>query len=207
VTDAPSPDPTWGACRFCGVAVEPGVAKCGICGAPAPLSAAEVKGATGPTRRRIRLTGLLRTLIVVGVSVGLAVSLITLVLQGPPSVSDPLTTAGMYTIGPGNYTIISGEITGGDFVIGNFTTAAPVGTDLTLLVFNSTEISSYLAGEPSSSVYNVSPTDNGRIIYSAPYTDTFSFVFLNPYPVASGLNVQAYIVTNYESNVGDDGFG
>jgi hypothetical protein len=205
---APSaPDSTWGACRFCGVAVEPGARACGICGAANPLSAAELRTVQGPTRTRIRLTGLMRTLIVVGVSVGLAVSLITLVLQGPPVVGDPLTTTGTYTIGPGNFTIISGEITGGDFVIGNFTATDPVGTDLEVTVYNSTEAAAFLAGQPSTSVWTLAPTSDGRIIYSAPYTDTFSFVFSNPYPVSSHLTIEAYIATNYESNVGDDGFG
>jgi hypothetical protein len=207
VTDPRANEPSWGACRFCGVAVPPGATKCEICGAANPLSAEELKSVQGPVRRRIQLTGALRSLIVIAVAVGLAVSLITLVIQGPPNVSDPLTTAGSYAIGAGNFTVIAGEITGGDFVIGNFTSTDPVGTDLVLNVYNSTEMANYLSGLPAQSSYTLSPSANGRIVFSAPYTDVFSFVFLNPYPQSSHLTIEAYIATNYESNVADDGFG
>ena len=54
--------------------------------------------------------------------------------------------------------------------------------------------------------YTINATPAAEIVYSAPYTDYFAFVFENPYPVASHLNVTVYVATEYESNVGDDGF-
>ncbi len=140
------------------------------------------------------------------VVVGLAYSLVSVVLQGPPVVADPLTTAAMYHIGAGNITILSGEITGGDYVLGNFTTQLPSGASIQLAVYNSTEGAAFFTGSPSTPAYTISPTSDGRIVFSAAYTDTFYFVFTNPYPVASHLTVEVWITTTYESNVGDDGF-
>ena len=60
---------------------------------------------------------------------------------------------------------------------------------------------------PATPAYSISPAPTGRIIYSALYTDEYYFVFENPYPVSSGLALTVYITTQYESNVGDEGFG
>ncbi len=196
----------WGACQFCGVAVPPGSTKCDLCGAAAPLTAQQLTSAPPKVRRRVRLTGALRALIVIVVVVGLAYSLVSVVLQGPPVVADPLTTAAMYHIGAGNITILSGEITGGDYVLGNFTTQLPSGASIQLAVYNSTEGAAFFTGSPSTPAYTIAPTSDGRIVFSAAYTDTFYFVFTNPYPVASHLTVEVWITTTYESNVGDDGF-
>jgi MFS family permease len=92
---AAPPEPgTWGACRFCGVAVAPGAAKCGICGAADPIAAAALPTESRQVRRRVKLTGAFRTVIVLAVVIGLAYALISAVVQGPPVVADPLTTAG-----------------------------------------------------------------------------------------------------------------
>jgi hypothetical protein len=133
--------------------------------------------------------------------------MITLVLGGPPVVADPLTTDGLYTIGPGNFTIISGEITGGDFVIGNFSTSDPVGLNLELAVYNSTQMPQFIHGLSPIPLYTLGPSSTARIVFSAPYTDEYSFVFTNPYPVGSPLTYVAQISTTYESNVGNEGFG
>ena len=202
--DAPG---TWGACRFCGVATPAGAAKCPICGTERPLSAEEVRTAPRSLRRRLKLTGLLRTVIVVAVIAGLAYAIISAELQGPPVLTgDPLTTAGTYVIGPGNYTLISGEITGGDYVIGNFTSLSPVGTNIAVSVFNSSGWDAFAVHTPATPVWSLPATYDGRIVYSAPVTDNYYFVFENPYPVASHLTITVYITTEYESNVGDDGF-
>jgi hypothetical protein len=205
--DLPVRDGTWGACRFCGVAVPPGATQCTECGAPDPVTSSELPKLRGRVKRRLRTLNLLRTIVVVAVAVGLAYTLISLIVTGPPVVSDPLTTSGVYTIGAGNFTLISGEITGGDYVQGNFTTTDPAGTNLGVAVYNSTQIAQFLNGEDPAPQWSTGPTDSGLIVFSAPYTDTFTFVFTNPYPPSTHLTIEAYIVTVYESNVGDDGFG
>lgn len=206
---APTPDAsTWGACRFCGVAVEPGAAKCGICGAEDPVAAGEIKSAPPSVRRRIYFTGAFRAVIVVGLVLTLAVSLLTTVFQGPPNVADPLTTTGTYAIGPGNHTVISGEITGGDFVLGNYSAITPPGVNVTVSIYNQTQWDVLLGGGlPGSPLYSGTPGPDGRIVYSAPVTDTYYFVFGNPYPVGSGITINVYIATQYVSNVAADGFG
>jgi hypothetical protein len=207
VPDPPAPDPTWGACRFCGVAAPPQATQCPECGAPDPIASRELPKLRGPLRRRLTAVNLLRVLVVVGIAGGLAYTLVSLAVTGPPNIPDPLTTAGSYTIGAGNFTFLSGEITGGDYVQGNFTTTDPAGTNLGVAVYNSTQWVQFLEGQDPAPQWSTGPSDTGLIVFSAPYTDTFTFVFTNPYPPATHLTVQAYIVTEYESNVGDDGFG
>jgi hypothetical protein len=197
---------TWGACRFCGVAVPSGAKTCEICGAEAPLSAAELRTAPRSVRRRLAWTGLLRSLVVVVVIAGLGYAIVSAVLTGPPNVPDPLTTSGAYTLAPGAETVISGEITGGDYVVGNFSSVSPAGASVALAVYNSSGWSAYVGHGPATPVYSIGASGSARIVYSAPYTDTFYFVFTNPYPPSSALNVTVYIVTEYQSNVGDDGF-
>lgn len=196
----------WGACRFCGVAVATGADRCGICGDEGPLSAAEVRSAPRAVRRRLAWTGTLRALIVVGVIGALAYAIVSAVVAGPPNPADPLTTSGTYTIAPEAFALISGEITGGDYVVGNFTSVSPAGAELTVAVYNSTEWSIFAERGLATPVYTVGASSSARLVYSAPYTDTFYFVFGNPYPTESGLNVTVYVATQYESNVGDDGF-
>lgn len=203
----PPPDSTWGACSFCAVAVPPGATQCPICGAANPIRASQMTTVSRSQRRRLRATGAFRSLIVIAVSLGLAYTMISLVIQGPPVVADPLTTDGLYTIGPGDSTIISGEITGGDYVLGNFSTSNPVGLNLELAVYNSTQIPQFINGLGPIPLYSLGPAMTGRIVFSAPYTDEYSFVFTNPYPAGSHLTFVAQISTTYESNVGSEGFG
>ncbi len=205
---APTPEARgpWGTCRFCGVAVPSGAERCVECGADHPLSEAEIRAAPKRLRWRVRFTGALRTIIVVGVVGGLAYATLAAVLQGPPVLTgDPLTTAAGYRVGPGNFTEVSGEITGGDYVVGNYSSFDPVGTDIVFDVYNSSEWVSFAAGGSPNPVYSASPAYSGRIVYSAPVTDNYYFVFANPYPVTSHLTIGIYVATEYESNVGDDG--
>ncbi|HTW76527.1 MAG TPA: hypothetical protein VMG14_02020 [Thermoplasmata archaeon] len=208
MAQAPAVDPaTWGACRFCGVAVAPGAAKCGICGAEDPLPASALPTSDRRVRRRLRLTGALRTVIVVTVAVGLAYTLIAAVLQGPPIVADPLTTAGTYALGPGNFTVIAGNITGGDYVVGNWTSLNPPGMDIGIAVYNQSEYDWFQYGQGSpGSEWNNTPSASGRIVFSAAYTDTYYFVITNVVPPSAHITVDVYVTTEYESNVGDDGF-
>jgi len=202
-----SDPPPWGSCRFCGVAVPAGASKCEICGADGPLSAAEEAAAPPRVRRWLRLTRAFRTFVVVVVVVGLTYAILSAVLSGPPTLSsDPLTTEGTYTLAPGNYTVLSGEITGGDYVTGNFTTVAPRGVNIAVTVYNSSEWAQFTAGETPSALYSVSPTYNAQIVYSPQVTDTYYFVFTNPYPVSSHLTIGVYITTLYNANVANDGF-
>ncbi len=153
------------------------------------------------------MTGALRSVIVIGVCLVLAYSIITAVLSGPPVAADPLTTSGMYSLGPGNTTVISGEITGGDFVLGNYSAVNPPGVNVTLSVYNSTQWAVLTSGGlPGPAQWSPNPGPEVRILYSAAYTDTFYFVFGNPYPLWSNITINVYIVTEYESNVADDGF-
>jgi hypothetical protein len=198
---------TWGACRFCGVAVPAGASKCEICGAGAPLSAAEIPHAPRSVRRRLRFAGALRTLIVVGVIFALAYAIVSAELQGPPVLTeDPLTTTGTYSIAPGNFTLLWGEINGGDYVLGNFTSVDPAGSSITLAVYNSSGWAAFVAHAPVTPVWTLPSAYDARIVYSPLVTDNYYFVFSNPYPATSHLTIQVYIATTYESNSGDDGF-
>jgi len=208
VTDPPPSPGEWGACQFCGVANPPNATKCVICGADHPLRPAELPNAPRSVRRRIRLTGWLRSFIIIVVIVGLAYTLAGVILSGPPNVADPLTTAAMYAIGPGNTTVISGEISGGDFVIGNWTAVNPPGSNVSIVVYNQTQWSNYLSGTlPGTPQWTNSGGTSGRIVYSAPVTDNYYFIIGNPYPLSSHLVIDVYVVTEYQSNVADDGFG
>jgi hypothetical protein len=204
---APEPTPgTWGTCSYCGVAVPAGATKCPICGAEGPVPAGEMGRAPKPVRRRIRLTATLRTLIVVAVAVGLVYTLVAAVLSGPPTVPDPLTTAATYTLAPGNFTVISGNITGGDYVQGNYTAVSPPGIEVAVAIYNSSEWSWFTNGTGSPGVqWNNTPDAEGAIVFAAPYTDTYYIVIANPLPEASGITLQVYVATTYESNVAEDG--
>ena len=207
-SNPPSPAPAeWGTCPFCGVAVPAGAEKCGICGAAHPLSNAEVAAAPKRVRRWLGLTHAFRTLIVLAVVIGLTYAILSAVLAGPPSLTDdPLTTAGTYTIQPMNYTVISGEITGGDYVTGNFTTVDPVGVNIAVAVYNTSEWSEFTDGGNPTPLYTVNPTYNAQIVYAPEVTDNYFFVFTNPYPVSSHLAIGVYITTLYNANVANDGF-
>jgi len=203
--DAPTGD--WGICRFCGVAVAPGATNCGICGADHPLSAVDAAHPPAKVRRWLRLTGTFRVLIIITVIAGLSYAILSAELSGPPNLtSDPLTTAGTYVIGPGNYTVIYGDITGGDFVTGNFTAVAPVGVNIGLAVYNTSSWNEFRSGGAPAPLYSVAPTFNAKIVYSPLVSDTYYFVFSNPYPTSSHLTVGVYISTLYNANVANDGF-
>lgn len=202
-----APASVWGACRTCGAAVAPGVVACPLCGAAGPLSAAEVQHAPRAVRRRLRLTRLVRATIVVGVIVALAVALVPPVLTGPPSVADPLTTASSYRLAPGAMVAVVGEITGGDYVLGNYSTIAPYGSDVAVAVYNATAWAALLAHQPATPLWSLPAQSAGRIVFSATVTDDYAFVLTNPYPVSSGVNVTVYLTTTYQSNVANDGFG
>ncbi len=197
----------WGTCQFCGTAVAPGATACGICGTSGPVPAGELARAPRPVRRRVALWNWLRVVIVVGVVGALAFSLLDAVLTGPPSVADPLTTSGTYTVGPGWVAILYGEVTGGDYVVGNFSSVHPVAADVALSAYNATEWAKFLTSGTGTPAWSTPQEGSGRIVFTALYTDNFTFVLTNAYPQSTHLNITVYVTTEYESNVGNDGFG
>ena len=202
------PEPAaWGMCRTCGAAVAPGAARCILCGGDAPIAAKDLAAAPPAVRRRWTLTRFARAAVVVGVVVALAAALLPAALEGPPTVADPLTTAAAYRLGPGNSTALAGEITGGDYVLGNYSAIDPFGAKVAVAVYNSTEWSAWVHHAPATPSWSLPSQPSGRIVFTATYTDTFVFLLTNPYPVSSGVNVTVYLATSYESNVGNDGFG
>ena len=154
-------------------------------------------------RRRTRLRWLksLRSLIVIGVVGAIALAIAIPVLSGPPVLPDPLTLAGVYSVGPGNITYFGGAITGEDYIVGNYTVVNPFGASVGVSVYNSTEFASLAHTGVATPAWSATPLPNGRIIFAAPYTDTFWFVFANPYPPSSGIALHVYVTTNYETNV------
>ncbi len=198
---------TWGMCRSCGAAAAPNATRCALCGADRPVSADRLADAPKGVRRRWRLTRAFRAAAVIGVVVALGAALIPPALSGPPAAPDPLTTAAAYRLGPGNSAVITGEITGGDYILGNYSTIQPYGSSVLLGVYNSTEWARFAAHDPALPTWSLPAQPSGRIVFSASYSDTYAFVVTNPYPVSSGVNVTVYVVTQYESNVANDGFG
>jgi hypothetical protein len=206
VTDAPPTPGTWGSCSFCGGAVPPDARICPICGADRPVRAGELATAPKKVRRRIQVSGTLRTLIVIGACGALAYAMIGAVLSGPPVVADPLTTSGAYTLGPGNFTVLSGNITGGDYIQGNYSAMTPPGMDISVSIYNSSQWNWFSNGSGTPGTqWNNTPSYSGPIVFAAEYTDMYYFVFSNPLPVSSGITIEIYVVTEYESNVAEDG--
>jgi len=191
----------WRTCRVCGGAVPAGDAVCPTCGQVGAVAIASIPSLPPRTRRRLRLAQLFRSLIVVGVVVGITYAIVGAVLTGPPTFADPLTTRGTYSIAPGNYTVLSGAITGEDYIDGNYTILDPVGTEILIQVYNSTSFASFVRHLPATPQYSSTEPDRGAIVFPAPYTDTFYLVFQNPYQPTSGIDQTIYIVTNYQSNV------
>ncbi|MCI4366284.1 MAG: hypothetical protein L3K08_00875, partial [Thermoplasmata archaeon] len=68
--------PEYGTCRACGDAVPPEAAACPICGAAEPIRPNQVGGLKGAKRHRFKLLQYGRSVVVVGVVVGLAVLLV-----------------------------------------------------------------------------------------------------------------------------------
>ncbi len=194
---------TWGACRYCGTAVAPGATVCALCGEDRPVPASGLAKAPRSVRRRIALTNGLRALIVVGLAVALAYTLIDAVWTGPPVVADPLTTTGTYHLAPGTQPILDGAVTGGDYVVGNFTTIQPFDAAVTLSVYNWSQWYGLVTNGTGSPAWSTPSEGSGRIIFTALDTGTYVFVLTDPLP----LNMTVYVATEYESNVGDDGFG
>lgn len=196
----PTAAEAWGTCTYCGDAYPPSAGKCPTCGHVGAVPAGDAPTLPKKTRRHLRLVQGVRLAIIVGVVVLLAYLMVSAAFTPPSAASDPLTTAGSRTVAPGNFTALTGDITGGDYVVGNFSVSAPAGAPVRFLVFNDSEFTAYLHGESATPLETPTNASQALISFSAPYTDTFHFVWANPYPRTSGLVVTIYIVTSYESN-------
>ncbi len=195
----PDPPPGgWGTCPTCGDATPPGVVSCPSCGKSfAQLPARGVRWKL----RRLKLHKGLRMLLVVGVSLGLIATMAYALYTGPPVAADPLTHIWGLHVGPGNYTYFSGAVTGGDYIVGNFTVVNPPGAVLTEEVFNSTEFLLFHDGAPATPAAIPVTSTSALVDFSAIVTDTYYFVWLNQYPASSHLEVTLYVSTQYMSNV------
>ncbi|HKV90170.1 MAG TPA: hypothetical protein VJQ43_03120 [Thermoplasmata archaeon] len=197
------PDPRaleWGTCSVCGEAFPPNAAGCPTCGATGGIRPGAEARLPRWGRRRFQLIKGLRVLAIVGVIGGLGWATLSAGLSGPPTFTDPLTTSGWHDVSAGNFSTLSGPITGEDYIVGNYTVVNPPGAPLTLEVFNSTGFSHFAlhADERPMVVQNGSA---GRIVFAAPYTDSFYFVFVNGFAPTTAIDLHVYVVTNYESNV------
>lgn len=144
----------------------------------------------------------LRVLVVVGIVVAIGWAIVSAELSGPTTFPDPLTGSWTLTVAAGHWSLLAGNITGEDYVTGNFSVVSPVSGNVVLYIYNASEFAAFTAHHPAKPVAppytNVS---SSRIVFAAPYTDEFFFVFENPYPAASGLTERIYVATTYETNV------
>lgn len=189
----------WGTCAYCGEAFPPTAKSCPTCGDRENIQHSAV--ASLPKRRfaRFRLVQVVRVLAIVGVIGGLAWATLAGGFSAP-TVADPLTTSGWHDVGPGNFSFVWGPITGEDYIVGNYTVVNPPGAPLTFEVFNSSGFTAFSAHAAAQPLYTQSGS-SGRIIFAAPYTDTFYLVFQNGFAATTGIDLHVFVVTNYESNV------
>ncbi|MCI4362028.1 MAG: hypothetical protein L3J77_02395 [Thermoplasmata archaeon] len=190
----------WGSCAFCGEAFPPTAPSCPTCGASLAVRPGAVAALPKRKRQWYGLVRSLRLLIVVVVILGLGWATLSAALTGPPTYTDPLTTAGWHTVGAGNYTYLSGAISGEDYIAGNYTVENPPGAPLTFEVFNSTSFAAFATHSAAQPILIVNSSST-RIVFAAPYTDTFYLVFVNNFAPSTNINLQVFVTTNYESNV------
>jgi hypothetical protein len=153
-------------------------------------------------RRRATLLRWLRALVVVGIVAAIGWAIISAEISGPTTFADPLTGAWTFSVPASGWHLLAGNITGEDYIEGNFSVITPVAAEVMVYIYNSTEFTAFYAGQFAQTVAvpytNVS---SGRIVFAAPYTDEFYFVFENPYPVPSNITEKIYVTTTYETNV------
>jgi len=200
----PVPEARWGSCSFCGDAVPPDAKICPTCGKPWGGSTAERAAETRsrPAHQRAVLLRWLRVLVVVAIVGGIGWAIISAEISGPTTYADPLTGTWTLTLQPGGWGLLAGNITGEDYVTGNFSVETPVAADVIVMIFNATEFAAFYSHQAAQTA--VPPYSNvtaARIVFSASYTDEYYFVFQNPYPAGSNLTEKVYVSTTYETNV------
>lgn len=198
-----APEREWGTCTFCGDAVPPDAKMCPTCGKEVGPPAERASLAQNRSvRQRLIILRWLRILVVVAVVATIGWAVLSAEISGPTTFSDPLTGSWTLTVGAGEWGLIAGNITGEDYVTGNFTVMTPPGAELVLAIYNSTEFGAFYYHEGAQTA---APLDtnvsSARIVFAAPYTDEFYFVFENPYPASSGITEKVFVSTTYETNV------
>src|SRR5579862_5506604 len=197
----PRSPPEYGTCRLCGDAVPPGAEKCPICGQADPIRAGQSAVLKGRAKRRFDLIRWGRATVVVGVVAMLAVLMVQAVLTPAPVAANPFSQSMTVTIAPGHFVLLQGFITGADYIQGNYTVLDPVGANLTFLIYNSTEFPKFDSNLTAQAMQPALTASSTVLVYSALYTDTYSFVWENTYPGGTGLSLTVFIHTSYESNV------
>jgi predicted nucleic acid-binding Zn ribbon protein len=197
------PDQKWGSCSFCGDAVPPDAKICPTCGVDQGTPAERLAEARRrPARRRASLLRWVRILVVVGIVVAIGWAIVSAEISGPTTYADPLTGTWTLTVPAAGWSLLAGNITGEDYVTGNFSVEVPVAADVMVYIYNSTEFAAFdehESAQPVTAPYtNVS---EARIVFAAPYTDEYYFVFENPYPSGTNITEKIYVSTEYETNV------
>ncbi|MCI4363765.1 MAG: hypothetical protein L3K13_05620 [Thermoplasmata archaeon] len=192
---------TWGTCATCGDATPPGALTCPTCGKADPTRTRSSATGTPQLRRRLALHKWLRVIVVVGIAGGLTVVMVQAAFTGPPQVADPLSGTWSYSVAPGQYAVLSGQIVGEDYIIGNYTVVSPPGALAVFSVFNSSEFTAFAEHRASSSAQPPLNESASRIVFNAPYSDTYYFVWQNPYAPSTGIHETLYASTQYQSNV------
>jgi hypothetical protein len=197
------PDSQWGSCTFCGDATPLEAKICPTCGKEQGTPAQRAAEARSrPARRRAALLRWLRTLVVVGIVVAIGWAIISAEISGPTTYSDPLTGTWTFTVPAGGWHILAGNITGEDYIEGNFSVEYPVAAQVLVSIYNSTEFAAFYSHEPAqAAAIPYSNVSSARIVFAAPYTDEYFFVFQNPYAPSSNLTETIYATTTYETNV------
>ncbi|MCI4345606.1 MAG: hypothetical protein L3K07_02465 [Thermoplasmata archaeon] len=191
----------WGTCATCGDATPPGVATCPTCGKADPTREFASPTGTRQLRRRLLLHKWLRVLVVTGIAAGLTLVMVQAAFTGPPQVADPLTGTWSYTVAPGQFAVLSGQIVGEDYIIGNYTVVSPPGALAIFSVYNSSEFTAFEQHRASATAQPPLNTSASRIVFNAAYSDTYFFVWQNPYAPSTGIHETLYASTQYQSNV------
>jgi hypothetical protein len=193
----------WGSCAFCGDAVPPDAKICPTCGKEQGTPAERLAQAQSRSgHRRAVLLRWLRVLVVVAIVVTIGWAIISAQIAGPTTYADPLTGTWTFAVPPGGWHIIAGNITGEDYIEGNFSVETPIAADVMVYIYNSTEFGEFYTHQPAQPAATpFTNVSSARIVFAAPYTDEFFFVFVNPYPTGSNLTETIYVSTMYESNV------
>ena len=192
---------SWRTCSLCGEAAPPDGTPCPTCGYEITVAEGEASRLSRRRRIWVKLVRYGRVALIVTIIAGLSFAVVDAVYTGPTTFADPLSTHGFYTIPAGQDVYINGSITGEDYVQGNYTVIQPPSTLVTFEVFNSSEWGQFVNRTGNQSQQYVGPQVSGLIVFSAPYTDNFYLAFANPYPAASGISVEIYLTSTYESNV------
>jgi hypothetical protein len=201
VTDHPSDAAAWRTCAYCGDAFLPGASACPTCGGEKFVTARALPELPRRAQYRFQFVRSFRMVIVVAAIVGVSYVLVSAVWSGPPTYADPLTTHASYAIPAGSFAYLSGAVTGEDYIVGNYSVLTPSSGQVGFAVYNTTEFIHYVHGVPAMAEWHVTPLSSGRIVWAAPYTDTFFLVWQNPNAAGSHVDLTVYAMTNYMSNV------